>query len=163
VFTVKGGGAQIYGSADAFHFVYQPLTGDGTMVARVVSLQGGSGFVSAGVMIRESLGAGSTNAETADWGAYGRIYFDLRAVTGGSTSQVGSVNVSLPYWVKVSRSGSTFSSYTSTDGVSWVPLGSSQSISMAQNVEVGLAVNSGITSTLATATFDNVSVTPTRH
>src|SRR6266849_574513 len=34
VFTVKGAGAQIYGTADAFHFVYQPLSGDGTVVAR---------------------------------------------------------------------------------------------------------------------------------
>jgi regulation of enolase protein 1 (concanavalin A-like superfamily) len=158
VFTVKGGGTQIYGSADAFHFVYQPLTGDGTIVARVVSLQGASGYGSAGVMIRESLNAGSTNAGAADWGAYGRIYYDLRTATGGNTAQVGSVNVSLPYWVKVSRSGSTFSAYTSTDGVTWVQLGASQTISMAANVDVGLAVNSG-TTTLATATFDNVSVT----
>lgn len=42
VFTVSGAGAQIYGNADAFHLVYQPLSGDGTIVARVVSLQGGS-------------------------------------------------------------------------------------------------------------------------
>ena len=30
---------------------------------------------------------------------------------------------SLPYWVKVSRSGSSFSSYTSLDGVNWVTMG----------------------------------------
>src|SRR4029077_5861855 len=30
VFTVTGAGAQIYGTADAFHFVYQPLSGDAT-------------------------------------------------------------------------------------------------------------------------------------
>src|SRR6266852_4441492 len=71
VFTVNGAGAQIYGTADAFHFVYQPLSGDGTIIARLVSLQGGSGYVSAGVMIREGLSAGSTNAKTADWAAFG--------------------------------------------------------------------------------------------
>jgi hypothetical protein len=54
VFTVNGAGTQIYGTADAFHFVYQPLLGDGTIVARLVNLQGGSGYVSAGVMIREA-------------------------------------------------------------------------------------------------------------
>jgi hypothetical protein len=43
--------------------------------------------------------------------------------------------------------------------VNWTQLGTSQTISMAQNVYVGLAVNSGSTSALATATFDNVSVT----
>jgi regulation of enolase protein 1 (concanavalin A-like superfamily) len=158
VFTVKGAGAQIYGTADAFHFVYQPLSGDGTILARLVGLQGGSGYVSPGVMIRETLNAGATNAGSVDWAGYGAIYFEVRTSTGGSTSLSGGVNATLPYWVKVSRSGSTFSSYTSLDGVNWTQRGS-QTISMAQTVYVGLAVNSGSASAAATATFDHVSIT----
>jgi hypothetical protein len=68
------------------------------------------------------------------------------------------VTVTLPYWVKVTRSGNTFTSYTSSDGTNWVQLGTSQTINMAQNVFVGLAVNSGTTTDLASATFDNVSL-----
>jgi len=158
VFTVTGAGAQIYGTADAFHFVYQPLSGDGTIVARLVSVQGGSGFVAPGVMIRETLTAASTNAETADWAAYSSIYFDARTSTGASTTPYASVSETLPYWVKVSRSGNSFSSYTSPDGVNWTQRGTSQTINMAQSVYVGLAVNSGSASAIATATFDNVSV-----
>jgi regulation of enolase protein 1 (concanavalin A-like superfamily) len=158
-YTVTGAGTQIYGTADAFNYAYQPLSGDGTILARLVSLQGGSGYVSAGVMIRESLNAGSTNAKTADWASYHAIYFDVRSTTGGSTSEPASLGVTPPYWVKVSRSGNTFSSYVSSDGVTWVQLGTSQTISMAQNVYVGLAVTSGSSSTYATATFDNVSIT----
>jgi IPT/TIG domain len=157
VFTVNGAGTQIYGTSDTFNFVYQPLSGDGSITARVVSLQGGSGYVTAGVMIRETLTAGASNAKTADWGSYGKIYFDFRSTTAGSTSEPGSVTATLPYWVKVVRSGSTFGSYASADGVNWVQIATSQTISMAQNVDIGLAVNSG-SSTLATATFDNVSV-----
>ena len=36
-FTVKGAGADIWGNADAFQFVSQPFTGDGSITARVVS------------------------------------------------------------------------------------------------------------------------------
>ena len=158
-FTVNGSGAGIYGNADAFHFVYQPLTGDGTIVARVVSLQGGVGYVSAGVMIRNTLEAGAVNAKTADWRSYGGIYFDVRTAAGGSTTEPGNASATLPYWVKVSRSGSTFSSYVSPDGVTWTELATSQTITMNQNVYVGLAVNSGNTTAQTTATFDNVSVT----
>jgi subtilase family serine protease len=158
VFTVKGAGAQIFGTADAFHFVYQPLSGDGTIVARLVSMQGGVGYAAAGVMIRETLTATSRNAKTAEWPLYGGIYFDERSATGGSTTEPGSLTATLPYWMKLSRSGSTFSSFVSSDGVNWVQLGTSQTISMAQNVYVGLAVNSGSTTALATAIFDNVSV-----
>ena len=158
-FTVNGAGAEIFGTADAFHFVYQPLTGDGTVVARVVSVQGGSTYASAGVMIRNTLDAGSANAKTADWPWYGGIYFDMRTAAGGSTTEPGNVSVALPYWVKVSRSGSTLSSYVSPDGVSWTQLGTNQTIPMNQSVYVGLAVTSGSTTAPATATFDNVSVT----
>jgi len=157
-FTVQGAGQQIYGSADAFHFVYRALSGDGTIVARVVSMQGGASYASAGVMVRETLDSGSANAKTSDWPAYGGIYFDLRAGTGGGTSEPGGVSVSFPYWVKVVRSGSTFSSFTSSDGATWTQLSSGQTINMAQTVYAGLAVNSGSTSSLTTATFDNVSV-----
>jgi hypothetical protein len=64
----------------------------------------------------------------------------------------------LPYWVKLVRSGSTFSSYASANGVNWVQVGTSRTISMAQNVYFGLAVSANNNSALATATFDNVSV-----
>jgi len=159
-FTVVGAGAEIYGTADAFHFVYQPLAGDGTLVARLVSLQGGSGYVTAGVMIRNALDAGSANAKTADWPTYGGVYFDVRATEGGSTSEPGYANVALPHWLRVTRTGNTFSSYVASDGVNWVQVGTSQTIAMGTTVYVGLAVASGSATATATATFDNVSVTP---
>src|SRR5580658_4875236 len=157
-FTINAGGAGIFGTADAFHFVYQPLTGDGTVIARVVSLQGGVGYESAGVMIRNTLDAGSPNAKTSDWLEYGGIYFDMRTTEGGSTTEPANVSATLPYWVKVSRSGNTFSSYTSPDGVNWTQLGTSQTITMNQSVYVGLAATGGSMTALATATFDNVSI-----
>src|SRR6266446_6676665 len=68
VFTVQGAGCGFNNcgnggavTADAFHFVYQPLSGNGTIVARVVSTSS-IYFAQAGVMIRETLGAGSTTA-----------------------------------------------------------------------------------------------------
>jgi hypothetical protein len=44
VFTVVGAGALVVGTTDAFHFVYQPLSGDGTIVARLVSVPGVRGM-----------------------------------------------------------------------------------------------------------------------
>ena len=160
-FTVEGAGSEIYGTADGFNFLYQPLSGNGTIVARVVSVQGGNSYAAAGVMIRETLTAGSTNTKTAYWPTYHSIYFDARTTTGGSTSEPGSKSATIPYWVEVVRSGSTFTGYTSPDGVNWSQLGSSETISMAQNVYIGLAVTSANTSALATATFDSVSVNST--
>jgi len=156
-FTVKASGKWIYDVADGMHFVYQTWSGDGTIVARVVSVQG-STYPQAGVMIRETLGANSSHAYTAYEPYPGpSIYFLSRPGTGSiTTSQSSAVN-GLPYWVKLVRSGSTFSGYASSDGVNWTQVGSSRTISMAQNVYVGLAVSANNNSAVTTATFDNVS------
>ena len=37
--TVKGSGADVWGSADQFHYAYQSLTGDVTITAHVASQQ----------------------------------------------------------------------------------------------------------------------------
>jgi hypothetical protein len=152
-FTVNGAGTSAWGTADGINFMYQPLSGDGSIVARVLSVSPSS---TGGVMIRETLNANSTEMFTSYYAQ--NIYMSYRTSTGGSTSQVVGGGATLPYWVKVVRSGSTLSGYSSLDGVNWVQLGTSQTIAMAQSVYIGLAVSSGSTSTLATATFDNVSV-----
>ena len=155
-FTVKGSGAGITGTADQMHFAYQPLSGDGTIVARIVSNSSGA---QSGIMIRETLGTGSKTALTAYYSSLSYIYY--RSSTGGSMSYVTNyLNPTLPYWLKLVRSGSTFSSYQSPDGSTWAQIGTSQTISMATTVYVGLAVSSVSNSSLATATFDNVSITP---
>ena len=155
-FTINGTGNQFSGSTDSFHFVYQPLAGDGTLVARV-GVQPGSA-TQGGLMIRETFNPESTYANTMTNGP--ALQFGLRAITGGGTSAEGSTGIasSQYYWVKLTRAGSTFSSYSSPDGVNWTQVGKNQTISMAANVYAGLVVGSGGTSSLATATFDNVSL-----
>jgi len=155
-FTVAGAGqGTLFSSADGFHFAYLPLTGDGTMVARVVSLQGSS--AQAGIMMRETLDAGANHVYLFDYSS--TIYMTERASAGASTTYQSLGSGTLPYWIKLVRSGNVFTMYGSANGVNWVQLGTSQTVTMAQNVYVGLAVSSRTTSSLATATFDNVSIT----
>jgi regulation of enolase protein 1 (concanavalin A-like superfamily) len=156
-FTVAGAGqGTFFTSSDGLHFVYQPLAGDGTMVARVVSLQGSSA-AQAGIMIRETLSAGASHVYLFDYSS--AIWMTQRTSTGAGSSYQSLGSLTLPYWIKLVRSGNVFTLYGSADGVNWVQLGSNQTVSMAQNVYVGLAVSSRSTSALASATFDNVSLT----
>jgi hypothetical protein len=155
-FTVAGAGqGTLFASADGFHFAYQSLTGDGTIVARVVSLQGSS--AQAGIMMRETLNPGANHVYLFDYSS--TLYMSERTSTGASSSYQSLGSGALPYWIKLARSGNVFTMYSSADGVNWLQLGASQTVSMAPNVYVGLAVSSRTTSSLATATFDNVSVT----
>ena len=61
--------------------------------------------------------------------------------------------------MRLVRTSSTFDGYQSTDGTNWLQV-NSRSITMATNIYVGLAVASGSSSTLSTATFTNVTVVP---
>ena len=156
VFTVKGSGTGIQGTADEMNFVYQPLSGDGTIVARVASVSGGS-YSQAGVIVRQTLNANDSNA--SECYQLGAVNFTWRSSTGGNTASDGNSTVSLPVWVELIRSGSTFSTYLSSDGVNWIQAaGSPETISMTTSVYVGLGVSNDNNSNLATATFDNVSV-----
>jgi regulation of enolase protein 1 (concanavalin A-like superfamily) len=156
IFTVRGSGQQIWNTADGLHYAYQSLTGDGTIVARVASLTGGASTQSAGVMIRETLAANSKHAYAAF--SQSQIYFTNRTTTGGTTSAQSLTGKTLPYWVKLTRSGNTFTAAASPDGVSWVQIGTPRAITMTGTVYIGLAVSSGQNSALATATFDNMSI-----
>jgi len=132
------------------------LSGDGTIVARVLTVSPSS---TGGIMIRDSLNANAMSIFESYFNS--QMYSSYRTSTGGTTSQVSSATLSLPYWVKLVRSGSTFGTYTSLDGVNWTQFGTNQTIPMGQNIYVGLGVSSGNTASLATATFDSVSISST--
>jgi hypothetical protein len=61
-FSVDGAGADVWGTADAFRFVYTTLSGNGSITTRVTSEEYVNDWTKAGVMIRETLTPGSRHA-----------------------------------------------------------------------------------------------------
>lgn len=154
-FTVRGEGTDIWGTADEFHFAYRPLSGDGTIVARVASVSGTAAWTKAGVMIRASTTAGSVHGMMLVSVAKG-LAFQRRKANGGiSTSTAGGAGTA-PQWVKLTRSGNSVSAYSSKDGATW-KLVATDTIALPADVLIGLAVNGH--DELVTATFDHVEVT----
>ena len=155
-FTVRGAGI-IGGTADEFHYTYQPVSGNATIVARIATIQNTNGLAKVGVMIRESLAPNSRYASMLLTPAMG-TYFQRRNTTGGTPTITSGPAAAPPHWVKLVRSGSTFTGSISSDGVTWTPVDSGI-VSMPANVFIGLAGSSHITSTINTSTADGVSVT----
>jgi regulation of enolase protein 1 (concanavalin A-like superfamily) len=154
---VKGSGADVWGTADALHYAYTSMSGDFSIVARVASVQMDvNAWVKAGVMIRETLGAGSAHGFMLGSASKG-LAFQRRPTAGGtSVSTAGSLSP-VPRWVKLQRNGNLFTASESADGVNWTVVGT-ETIPMATNVLVGLAVTSHSTGAPATCTFDNVRI-----
>jgi len=155
-FSVTASGADIWGTADAFHFVYQPLTGDGSIEARVGSIQKVDNWSKAGVMIRETLDPGSAQALMLVSAAKG-VAMQWRPTKDGSSFSAAGSTATAPRWVRVTRSGDTISGFESADGVTWLPV-STQTIPMAATVYVGLAAVSHNSTASTTALIDQVTV-----
>ncbi|MFC1635273.1 PA14 domain-containing protein [Planctomycetota bacterium] len=168
--TVSGDGADVWGTADAFHYAYVPLNGGGEITARVISNGTGSNTWSkGGVMIRETLEANSkhTIAALTDSDG-GGIAFQGRPTTGGSSySFHGDITASPPHWVRLTREDNTITGYHSADGVVWElftdtsPDGAMSNpidIEMADDIYIGLFVTSHAAGEVRSYTFDNVLV-----
>jgi hypothetical protein len=172
-YSITGSGADIWGSSDQFHYGYRMLSGDGEIIARVVSNgTGTNNWAKGGVMIRETLDADSKHTLMALTGSEGGgIAFQGRQATGGNSSSYhGDLTVAPPYWVKLTRVGNTITAYSSADGVDWTlftdaspdnaggAMSNPIDVEMAADVYIGLFVTSHQSGERRTYTFDNVSV-----
>jgi predicted amidohydrolase/regulation of enolase protein 1 (concanavalin A-like superfamily) len=157
-FTVEGAGADIWATADAFRFVYQPISGDADVIARVASMEYVHDWVKGGVMVRDRLTPDSAHALMLVSPGVKGLAFQRRTMAGGASASTSGGAGPPPAWVKLERRGNTITAYRSADGIDWTLVGS-DTFSMGQNVYVGLAVSSHVPAELATVTFDNIAVT----
>src|SRR5206468_7426156 len=155
-YTVNAGGLDIWGSSDQFHYVYQPLSGDGEVIARVAGLGASANWAKAGVMVRETLAADSRHADAMVTVANG-YSFQRRIDPAGLTVSNTGFSGAAPAWVRLVRTGYKFDAYRSTDGKTWTSIGS-DTVPMTDPVYVGLAVTSHNATVGTTALLDNLTI-----
>jgi hypothetical protein len=146
--------------SDSFNFAHQPLTGNGTITVRVISLTGehanitgghgarvGSALANglapwskAGIIIKQSLHQGSAYAAMMVTGSNGvRMQYDY---TGDTAGLPGNVSAADPRWLRLTRSGGTITGYDSTDGTHWTPVGAVTLTGLPATVQAGLFATS---------------------
>ena len=158
IYTVIGAGADIGGSSDQFQYLYRKLKGDGSIVAKVESVQNTDDGAKAGVMIRETLDADSANA-LAYITPTGQVGLQHRVAAGKDTDGTQSDDPNtITAWVMLTRKGDIITAQQSSDGETWEDLASLE-IVMKEDVYVGLAVTSHSAGVACEAQFSNVSTT----
>ncbi len=155
-FTINASGADIWNNSDQFHFTYQPLKGDGEIIAQINSISATNPWAKGGLMIRETLSPTSKHAMLVASSSQG-IAFQRRNVTNGSTAHTG-INGEVPVWLKLVRANTTVTAYQSEDGTNWIKVGEDE-IAMENDVYIGLALTSHNVGAVCTAIFNNVLVT----
>ena len=164
-YTMTGSGADIWVvdgiEADEFHFAYKMLSGAGSIIARVDSVDETNGWAKAGVMIRETLNPDSAHAFACVTPGNG-VASQGRPSTGGASFNTNQAGITAPYWVKLERSISGLFTVThSADGSSWqqVTAAIPENIQMSSNVYIGLALTSHDAAQTCQAVFSNVTTT----
>lgn len=156
-YSITADGDDIWNQADAFHYAYQPLSGDGQLTVRVTDISGPSTneWRKAGVMIRETLDDDSPHAfMTATAGGGGGLAFQWRSLAGDdSESSHTRTGITPPVCLRIVRTGDTFRGYILENG-KWMRQGSPVTIPMSEDVYIGMAVTSHSDGKLCTATFD---------
>lgn len=154
VHVLRGSGADIWNAADEFRFAWLPLSGDGEVTARVLSLENTNEWAKAGVMIRDSLAPGAPFAMTVLTPSHGSS-LQWRDVAGGGCDLAFGPALAAPAWVRLTREGDVFTGRASADGRTWTLVGS-RTIPMRANVLVGLCVTSHDDALVGEARLDAV-------
>jgi len=162
--AMSGEGTDVWGTADECRFAYKTLTGDGSMIVRVDSLEEHDIYTKAGLMIRETLDANSIMAISTTH-SNNNTALQSRTEGGGNTTTVnesgtGNNAGQLPIWLKLTRTGNMISAERSFDGENWEPIDpetdpSETEVTMANTVYIGLYVCSR-DDELSAATFYGV-------
>jgi hypothetical protein len=143
--TVTMHAGDIWNAADDFYYLHQTRSGDIQITAQVFSVDAGSVWGKAGVMIRQDLTRESPNAFVSMTMAQGHS-FQVRDAGSGLTGP-GVLNFTMteraPYWVRLVRQGGFVKAYHSPDGGDFVQFGSLPD-PFTDPVYVGLAVSSEV-------------------
>ena len=157
-FSLKGSGSDIWETADGCHFISQSLSGDFVITARLASMSNTDYWAKAGLMVRESYATGSRNVSLLVTPEGGGTRQQWRSSTGGSTSDHQLSGSNAPLWLRIVRSGNTFTGWQSDDGLTWSNT-HAVTLGMTSAVLLGLTVTSHQNNALNTAVFDHVNVT----
>ena len=159
-YRITGGGANVWGTADAFYFVWKKASGDMTLTADVQWVGTSSAeHRKAVLMIRQSLDPGSAYADAVSHGN-GLTSLQFRGAANEQTYQV-ITQVEGTVRLRIERKGSRFTMYAGKLNEELKLVGPVEYVGLQDPVYVGLGVCSHVATTLETAIFSNVKLEET--
>jgi regulation of enolase protein 1 (concanavalin A-like superfamily) len=155
---ILSGTLDIWGTSDGCHYTWQKLEGDGTIIARVLSVEKTQNHAKGGLAIRESFESGSRHATLVVTPTDGTQFLSRVKESGVTTSQKTGLNKgAMPYWLKLVRHGNNLTGFESTNGKDWTQTGTI-SIPFPENLFIGLVASSHQKDKLCAVAFDHVSL-----
>jgi regulation of enolase protein 1 (concanavalin A-like superfamily) len=149
--------------SEGFLYARKELAGEGSIVARVESLEDTDAWARAGLMIRDTAFWSTKFASVAMTPAHD-VAFACSVKSNQDRQETALLNVQPPCWLKLTRTGRTFTAQHSLDGATWQEIRDANGnavaveIDMSATVQVGLFVASNKYGVPARAEFSGVAV-----
>jgi hypothetical protein len=156
--SVTGAGADVWGTADAFHFSWAEVTGNFEFTTWVYSIEHVNTWTKAGLMMRESLDPAARHAFVLATPTTAKgVAFQRRVATGGQSVHTAGAPLAPGVRLRLVRTGDVITAYYSqpigTED-NWVLIDSQTFTSLPATMLVGFAVSSHQRGRLAQAIFD---------
>ena len=157
-YLIAGGGANMWSTNDAFHFVSKQMSGDFTLTADVRWIgTNGNEHRKACLVIRQTLDPGSAYADIALHGN-GLTSLQFRDATGGLTHEI-QANISAPGKLRLEKRGDYISMSLASAGGELNSAGGYLRVPFKEPFYVGLAVCAHDNNAIEQAVFSNVALT----
>lgn len=154
--SIRSTGNDIWGMADSQHFSYISVSGDFNAELTLHSLDHVHPWSKAGLMVRESLNAGSRHAFVLGSGTNGLAML-ARYDTDGVTTNLGGETLEVPVRLRLSRSNDTIRASAKRNNGTWVALGEAV-MNLPEQVYIGVGQSSHSGVNYATARYGGFSV-----
>jgi len=158
-FTIKAGGSDIWGQSDQFGFLNMDASNSQSVSARIKSQINTDPWAKSGLMYRETATASSSFVMLLVTPTNG-LHLQYRDGTGKDCADISYGNFTLPVYLKLDKTDSSFVAYKSSDGSKWTTLGVYNNKTFNKIFKVGLAVNRHNALNIGQAIFDSVKVVP---
>lgn len=156
-YTVTGGGANMWSTNDALHFVWKKVSGDVTLAADIAFVgAGGDPHRKACLIVRQSLAADSAYADAAVHGD-GLTSLQYRPATGDRTYEIQS-NVTKPRRLRIEKHGRYVSMSLAGDDGRLQAAGGSFRLDLVEPFYIGLGVCAHDDAVRETAVFSQVTL-----
>jgi alpha-galactosidase len=163
--AISGAGQDVWSGNDNYSAIYQPgVVGTAATVQTQVTSAALSGYAKAGIMVRDSVTAAGTGPEGVilyvspaggiqlEWNSDGNAFID--SVTPGN----GTIPFAVPVYLKLVRSGASYTGYYSTDNTNWSTVGTATVPGQAATQDAGLFVVSASSGSPALVGFHELTV-----
>lgn len=152
-YTIETSAFDLGGSADQVFYIYETISGDFDLQARIASIS--NHYAKAGLMVRNSLEPSDSQLSIAIERSTGGLQIHRTEELGNTHYLASSLAMAEGHWVRLEKIANTLRSYGSSDGVNWTLVGS-ETMAMDSDFYLGIVAVNSETSTRTTIVVDEV-------